>query len=1247
MHEHQSSASPFPPHALHRSRGAVPIWSRYGTLVLALLLGGSSVLAADAVPAVRFRFDRADGQTVADDSGTVTAALHGGALVPSPRGLAVRLGDQNDRVDFGGADALRMEGSFTVALWVNVDPALGAGTTRLVLGDTVSLSVQRNFNLKLDKYQRIHFEWGSGDAYSQVVAPAEPLGSGWKHLVGVCDAEGKFGALYVDGREVGRAAVAFGAAKTLGKHFQAGGRWGGGVFGGEIDDIRLYRQALSAEVVAALAREQASGPLPAPVLPAPAPPVGQAGPLDRGTLVAWYTFEEGAGDVLKDHSGNGHDGRIQGATWGTSPWGGALQFDGKDDVVNLGHPQGLSLAGDLTIEVWLRTSRGDALRKQPLIIGMNESWAKERNYNLRIDNLNRLRFEWGDGVSYSSVTDPAAFLDGGWRYVAVVVDSGSGCHLYADGRLVHTAPTDMAISKRTLEDVTIGGWSHGFLRGEIAGLRLYNRALAAREVWCHAGFPADTFAHLLQVRPIYDTRRKNVICDLFVAAGGERGLSVDVSLLAAESGRVLASRTEMLAPEGKPVAHLNRRVRLDAEIPAAGPFRVKVALKTADGQVLKRAEAPLPYEGVPAWVNAQAGVTEAVLPPYTPCVVAQEGDQVTVETWGRRHVFSPAPLLTSLQSAGDELLAGPVRMPVEVGGEPTPWVWSPPVLVGAKPDQVTVRQQAEAGPLRLTLDTVVEYDGLMRTDAVLASTEATQVGRLVLEIPMPAKQATLHYGWRGTVLFSGALNGDVAEAFLPILWVGNEQRGLSWVAGSDPFWSLADPQRAVELQRAGQETVLRLNLVTQTTTLRPGEPWTYRFGMQGTPVRPMDRTYWDLRIHRQPPYGHEFSWPQKTIQGEPALKYYADRGARALIVWRWWTAFSYMLPLGQEAEFRTLVDALHEQGLQLLPYTIGFLISEKAPEFACWREEFIRTPASEFAIAPNRLPGLDGQMCYQVCPQGYWTDFAVAMAARCMDEYGVDGVYLDTTVRAMPCTNATHGCGYTRADGSRAPTYPIFRTRELIKRLRAVVKSRRPDGIVDVHPYDCVNIPALAFADGMWIGEHLAGKPHKPDALPLDRFRTEFMGHNLGIPADLLYYTLRDYDPSVAIAMLHDVPVRCEKDADFDTITQIYRIRATFGCREAQFLGYWENADLVELSPSECYTSLWRHPRNGVLVAVSNLSRADTEVAVRLDGKALGLGTAFTAEDARNEAVLPVDGQTFTVALPSQRWVLVWLRPRG
>ena len=57
--------------------------------------------------------------------------------------------------------------------------------------------------------------------------------------------------------------------------------------------------------------------------------------------MALYHFDEGSGDVLKDSSGNGHDGKIVGAKWvrvdepPPPPTDCALEFDGTDDCVEI------------------------------------------------------------------------------------------------------------------------------------------------------------------------------------------------------------------------------------------------------------------------------------------------------------------------------------------------------------------------------------------------------------------------------------------------------------------------------------------------------------------------------------------------------------------------------------------------------------------------------------------------------------------------------------------------------------------------------------------------------------------------------------------------------------------------------------------------------------------------------------------------------------------------------------------------
>jgi hypothetical protein len=402
----------------------------------------------------------------------------------------------------------------------------------------------------------------------------------------------------------------------------------------------------------------------------------------------------------------------------------------------------------------------------------------------------------------------------------------------------------------------------------------------------------------------------------------------------------------------------------------------------------------------------------------------------------------------------------------------------------------------------------------------------------------------------------------------------------------------------------------------------------------------MTRDFWDMRIHRQRPYANEYDWQSKKINGVPALDYYADNGARALLVWRWWDAFGYTLPLGHEKRFPELVKACHQRNLKIVPYTIGFLLSDAAPEYRVFRHDMLVEPEKGFT-GVNRLPGLPNQMAYFACPGGLWRDFVTATTAQCMDEYDTDGVYLDTTVRPEPCTNALHGCGWVREDGTRAPTYPIFAIRDMMKRLYAIVMTRKPDGFVDAHVYDCLNVPALAFATGYWNGEQLVDKPIKVRSLPLDRFRTEFMGHNLGIPADLLYYKLIDYEPSAALAILHDIPVRCEKDADFDAIAAIYRVRDAFRCDQASFHGYWEANLPIHVSGNDCYASYWRLPTNGILLAVSNLAAEQRVPGISIDTNKLGLGPAVNARNVRNESPVPVDENTIRVDLPGQSFTLI------
>src|SRR5205814_6799842 len=56
-------------------------------------------------------------------------------------------------------------------------------------------------------------------------------------------------------------------------------------------------------------------------------------------------------------------------------------------------------------------------------------------------------------------------------------------------------------------------------------------------------------------------------------------------------------------------------------------------------------------------------------------------------------------------------------------------------------------------------------------------------------------------------------------SFYPEVWVGNERRGLLWAADNDRGWMPDDAIPAHELIRAGNEVVLRNNIIGKTATL--------------------------------------------------------------------------------------------------------------------------------------------------------------------------------------------------------------------------------------------------------------------------------------------------------------------------------------------------------------------------------------------------------------------------------------------
>ena len=67
-----------------------------------------------------------------------------------------------------------------------------------------------------------------------------------------------------------------------------------------------------------------------------------------------------------------------------------------------------------------------------------------------------------------------------------------------------------------------------------------------------------------------------------------------------------------------------------------------------------------------------------------------------------------------------------------------------------------------------------------------------------------------------------------------------------------------------------------------------------------------------------------------------------------------------------------------------------------------------------------------------------------------------------------------------------------------------IAKKHNPAGLVNVHQSTYMGIPTLAWATSYWDGEQFTSQEglFVQEVLPLGAFRSEFMGHQWGIPAE-------------------------------------------------------------------------------------------------------------------------------------------------
>ncbi|HAJ60969.1 MAG TPA: hypothetical protein DCP31_18315, partial [Cyanobacteria bacterium UBA8543] len=194
---------------------------------------------------------------------------------------------------------------------------------------------------------------------------------------------------------------------------------------GKVAEVRIWGVALSDEEIAVNSKTLLSGNEPG--------------------LLAYYPMNEATGTEVRDQTGNGNNGKVEGANW----WGCAapigntgttvMKFDGVNDCVEVPYSASLN-PSQFTVSCWVKVEGGQGSHRSPLTSRSSDSGLK--GYVIYATPENKWEMFVGNGSTWQKLTGPNVVLNT-WTHLTGTYD-GSTLTLYINGSVAGTLKTSYA-----------------------------------------------------------------------------------------------------------------------------------------------------------------------------------------------------------------------------------------------------------------------------------------------------------------------------------------------------------------------------------------------------------------------------------------------------------------------------------------------------------------------------------------------------------------------------------------------------------------------------------------------------------------------------------------------------------------------------------------------------------------------------------------------------------------------------------
>jgi len=210
--------------------------------------------------------------------------------------------------------------------------------------------------------------------------------------------------------------------------------------------------------------------------------VGQSlAAIDLKTCVGMWLFDENSGDIAKDSSGKGNNGKLMNnPKWVKGKIGSALEFDGKDDWINIGDNAILKPSSDVTFMAWYYWVDGYYVLASG---GQTSSTGYAITHEPKDDTI------WF-GVNTDKKAANTGYIQGTsrktWHHLAGSYSDADGKLVaYVDGIPIKTVNTDLKPFNNQWPALHIGkpnNVDNYYIQGTIDEVAIFNVALTQNEI---------------------------------------------------------------------------------------------------------------------------------------------------------------------------------------------------------------------------------------------------------------------------------------------------------------------------------------------------------------------------------------------------------------------------------------------------------------------------------------------------------------------------------------------------------------------------------------------------------------------------------------------------------------------------------------------------------------------------------------------------------------------------------------------